>query len=180
MHPRWSSRTTPSTAASSRACTSSGGWAAAGMAGSTEAHVGVIMHIAQPLVGRVPCAGSQQLSFAGLSPAIRDSAYVALGSAACVWAFAVLAAPPEHLGAALQLRRVPAGSYPGLTLCPPSFLRYRAGERTAPFSAALERHATGFRRPMRTPASIPVPSLPPCNPLRPSWPAARSTPHRTR
>src|SRR5437667_3276872 len=129
MHPRWSSRTTPSTAASSRVCTSSEGWAAAGMAGSTEAHVGVIMHIAQPLVGRVPCAGSQQLSFAGLSPAIRDSAYVALGSAACVWGPSpMLAAPPEHLGAALQLRRVPAGSYPGLTLCPPSFLRYRASE----------------------------------------------------
>src|SRR5438309_11878740 len=101
MHPRWSSRTTPSTAASSRACTSSGGWAAAGMAGSTEAHVRVLMHLAQPLVGRVPCAGSQQLSFAGLSPAIRDSAYVALR--------------------------------------PPSFLRYRAGERTARFAAALER-----------------------------------------
>src|SRR5437016_7101007 len=105
------------------------------------------MHIAQPLVGRVPCAGSQQLSFAGLSPAIRDSAYVALGSAACVWGPSpMLAAPPEHLGAALQLRRVPAGSYRGLTLCPPSFLRYRAGERTASLFAALERHATGFRR----------------------------------
>src|SRR5437764_15408243 len=128
MHPRWSTRTTPSTAASSRACTSSEGWAAAGMAGSTEAHVGVIMHIAWPLVGGVPCAGSQQLSFAGLSPAIRDSAYVALG--------------------------------------PPSFLRYRARERTAPSSAALERHATGFRLPILTPASIPLPSLPPCNPLR--------------
>src|SRR5437879_13617910 len=98
----------------------------------------------------------------------------------CVGPSPMLAAPPEHLGAALQLRRVPAGSYRGLTLCPPSFLRYRAGERTAPFSAALERHATGFRRPIRTPASHPFPSLPPCNSLRPTWAAAPSTPHRPR
>src|SRR2546430_803541 len=143
MHPRWSSRTTPSTAASSRACTSSGGWAAAGMAGSTEAHVGVIMHIAQPLVGRVPCAGSQQLSFAGLSPAIRDSAYVALGSAACVWGPSpMLAAPPEHLGAVLQLRRVPAGSSPWPLLFPPPFFLYRAARPPSTVSRAAQRPGT--------------------------------------
>src|SRR2546429_9970464 len=114
------------------------------------------MHIAQPLVGRVPCAGSQQLSFAGLSPAIRGSAYVALGSAACVWGPSpMLAAPPEHLGAVLQLRRVTAGSYRGLTLFPPPFFWYRGGERTTPLSSALERPATAFRRPGRPPARIP-------------------------